>query len=73
MLGNARIKVSVAKPRNQGRRRRFDPSMRCYQCGQRGHFSRDCEIYSKSAGGVGNSRRRRYELISKKWKNFCGG
>merc|ERR1712018_546796 len=36
-----RVRVTTARPRTKGRGRRgFDPGMRCYQCGERGHFSR---------------------------------
>ena len=38
-----RIRVSVARPRTKGMvHRRFDSSMKCYQCGNKGHFYRSC-------------------------------
>jgi len=53
-LAGYRIRVSQARPRvrQSTTRRRFNTDMRCYQCGQRGHLSRECDDY--------NRKRRRY-------------
>ena len=41
-LLSRRIRVTFALPRSRQRRRGFHSDMKCYQCGERGHFSRDC-------------------------------
>jgi hypothetical protein len=35
------VKVTWARPRTRNRSQRHDPNMRCYKCGQRGHFRYD--------------------------------
>ncbi|CAL8086907.1 unnamed protein product [Calicophoron daubneyi] len=36
-----------------GRRRPFDPSDRCYECGERGHYAYDCRRRNGGGGGFG--------------------
>lgn len=42
----------MAKPRTRGRNR-WDPEMRCFQCGEKGHFARDCHTNPNRNGNGG--------------------
>ncbi|CAF0734737.1 unnamed protein product [Adineta steineri] len=42
-FGSSRVRVTWARPRARNGSRRFDPNMKCFKCGQRGHFGRNCD------------------------------
>eukprot|EP00095_Tigriopus_kingsejongensis_P005047 snap_masked-scaffold375_size191602-processed-gene-0.22 protein:Tk05047 transcript:snap_masked-scaffold375_size191602-processed-gene-0.22-mRNA-1 annotation:"splicing arginine serine-rich 7" len=70
-IAGRRIRVSFARPRTKGHgRRSFDPNMRCYQCGDRGHFSRDCgdlrqDRRSAALGDSGSGKRPSYPEMAR--------
>lgn len=53
----SRVRCSWARPRTRGRPPvgRNDDSFRCYQCGEKGHFSRDCRNTRGSGAGYRSS------------------
>ncbi|UJR15362.1 hypothetical protein I4U23_002311 [Adineta vaga] len=66
-FGDNRLKVTWARPRTRHRSNRHDPNMRCYQCGQRGHFSRECDGQAREGRP---SRRRDDDLGRRSASNY---
>ncbi|KAG0711520.1 Serine/arginine-rich splicing factor 7 [Chionoecetes opilio] len=59
-----RVELSTGKSRNRfrgpppRRGRPFHPEDRCYECGERGHYARDCYRYSRRYSRYSRSRSR---------------
>ncbi|XP_050040559.1 serine/arginine-rich splicing factor 7-like isoform X1 [Dermacentor andersoni] len=66
-----RVELSTGKSRNsyRGSSRPFQPTDRCYDCGERGHYARDCRVYSRR----NSSRRSRSRSRSRSFSPRRGG
>ncbi|KAI5752459.1 hypothetical protein M8J77_017148 [Diaphorina citri] len=59
-INGRRVRVEMSNPqkmrgRMRARGRPFNPDDKCYECGGRGHYARDCR--SRRSGGSGRRRR----------------
>ncbi|XP_039283610.1 serine/arginine-rich splicing factor 7 isoform X9 [Nilaparvata lugens] len=56
-MSNGSRKGGFRGPPPRSRGRPFHPEDRCYECGERGHYARDCGRYRRGGGG---GRRRQF-------------
>lgn len=55
-FGNNRLKITWARPRTRSRSQRYDPNMKCFKCGQRGHLRYEPRFSSVKFQSIISSR-----------------